>query len=132
MTLKKPLIYVHRAFSTALMLLFFIGQTLALNNLYAQDGQPPADVFVLSDVDHGTMDHDMHSDHGMTDYVYSDQGESCGECCQCCQGVSSEMPVILIKQSKVERFSSSSRLKSAHNFILNNFPNSLYRPPMTC
>jgi len=123
MNLKKSPTYFQGIFVTALMLLFFVGQTLVFNDSYAvQKAQQPADVFVLSD-----------SDHDMADYdIYSDQGECCGESCQCCQGVSSEISTILNKQSKVEILASASRLKSAHNFILNNFPNSLYRPPMTC
>jgi len=133
MNLKKSPTYFHRTFVTALLLLFFVGQTLAINDLYAQNAQQPADMLMLKDHDHGMMDHDMHSDHGMTDDdMYSSQSECCGENCQCCQGVSSEISSILNKQSKVETLASSSRLKSAHNFILNNFPNSLYRPPMTC
>ncbi|MCF6299569.1 MAG: hypothetical protein L3J52_00355 [Proteobacteria bacterium] len=127
MNIKKSPTHLKRTFVTVLMLLFFIGQTLALNDVSVMGNSDRSVDVVMLDSDHDMAGHEMSSET-----MHLDQGGCCGEDCPCSQGVSSEISIILNKQSKVERLASLSRLKSAYNFILNNFPNRLYRPPMTC
>ncbi|MCF6299571.1 MAG: hypothetical protein L3J52_00365 [Proteobacteria bacterium] len=128
MNIKKSPIYLKRTFVTALMLLFFIGQTLAFSDsCVMEDSDQSVDVLMSIDASHDMADHEMGSDS-----MHSDQGDCCNQNCKCPEGVCSGVSVILAEQSDIEILVSSSELKSTHNFYINNSINNLYRPPINC
>jgi len=128
MNIRKSPIHLKRTFVTALMLLFFIGQTLAFSDsCVMEDPDHSADVVMLSDASHDMANHEMSSGS-----MHSDQGGCCNQDCKCPEGVCSGISVILAGQSDIEILDSSSELKSTHNFYINNSINNLYRPPINC
>ena len=120
--------------SLALVMLFSMGQALAfyksceMNSSDHSTHQTQQAENINTDLD---TNHDSMSESSMSES--QSMNDCCDDHCICPQGACSSVNLISYTSNKLLAYNQThSELNSQNSLIFDNFPNSLYRPPIAC
>lgn len=119
----------------AVVLLFSVGQSLAFYKSCEMD-MSDHDTHASQMSEHGSMvkeSSQVSQSENLKTMDHNTDNDCCKSNCICPQGACSSVNLITYSSNKLFAYNQAhSELNSQNSLISDNFPNSLYRPPIAC